>query len=368
MHIKPFKAVFPKVDLITSPSSFFSSIKYQYREYRASGVYNTWKDEAYYLYHIETEFGNHTGIVCATSVDDFNQKNVLPHEDTLAGKEQQMMHLLLKRKALVKPVLLGYHPKDNLHSVLVKEFANIKPIVDIVFENDEEHHRIWVVNDKRLKKKIEDSLNPLEKAYIGDGHHRSTTVSLLNASKELGEEARKYKYLLTAYFPFDQLRIWDYNRVFDISEIMSSSRFMAALSKYFVIRPIKAAAKPGKKHELCFLIDDQWYRMRWRKKYITKEEPGTVLLDSALVNKYIFQKILGIEDVRSDTRIKYYGGIVPMEKIIRQVKKFGLGIGLCIYPVSIDELTTMADQNLTLPPKSTFFLPRLKSGIVAKDL
>ena len=368
MNINPFKAVFPKVDLIPSPNSFFASIKYQYREYRASGVYSPTFDDAYYIYQINSQFGSHTGIVCGTAVDDFHNKKILPHERTLAMKEQQMMHLLLKRKALVKPVLLGYYPKDDLHKKLMNSIENIEPNIHVIFENNEEEHKIWVVKDENFMQEIHDSFSKLDAAYIGDGHHRTTTVSLLNTSKDLGEDAKKYKSLLTAYFPFEQLNILDFNRVVDISEIMSSSRFVAHLSKYFSIRPLKKARKPKQKHELTMLIDGYWYTLKWKNKFTSQKTDSGILLDSDLINKFIFEGILKIKDIRTDTRIKYFGGTEPMDKIIRQTKKFKNGVGFCISPVAIEELTTVADHHMTLPPKSTWFEPRLRSGIIAKDL
>ena len=368
MNVKPFKAVYPKVDLITSPKSFFNSIKYQYREYRASGVYSKSEDEGFYIYRIKTDFGVHTGIICATAVEDLNKNKILPHEGTLAVKEQQMMHLLLKRKALVKPVLLGYYPQDNLHELINERISLQEPMVHIVFENKEEEHTLWAINDEAFKKQVLESFSKLEKAYIGDGHHRSTTVSLLNASKDLGADAEQYKNLLTAYFPFDQLNIWDFNRVVDIGDIMMSSAFMAKLSKYFKIKPLKSSKKPAAKHELTFYIDGKWYLMKWKSKYLKKVDQAGVVLDSALINELVFKNILGIEDVRTDTRIKYYGGTEPMYKLTRQAKKFKNGVALCIYPVAVEELTHVADNAMTLPPKSTFFLPRLRSGIIAKDL
>lgn len=368
MNTYPFKAVFPKVDLITSPESFFASIKYQYREYRSSGVYSKNPEDAYYVYQIQSEFGKHTGFICATSVEDLNKKKILPHEGTLAVKEQQMMHLLLKRKALVKPVLLGYYPIDNLMEEVLEKIEKVEPTIKIKFDIAKELHRLWMVQDRDLMKRIHDSFEKLEYAYIGDGHHRSTTVSLLNASKDLGSDAEKYKNLLTAYFPFNQLNIWDYNRVVDISDIMPSSRFMAELSGFLKIKPLKKSRKPGTKHEMTMLADGQWYSLMWKEKHTRKKQEGEVILDSALMDKHIFQNILRIKDVRNDTRIKYYGGTEPMDRLIKQTGKFKCGVGFCIYPVAIRELTTMADNHLTLPPKSTWFLPRLKSGIIAKDL
>jgi len=368
MNISTFKAVFPKVDLITSPGSFFSNIKYQYLEYRNSGFYTESKKEGFFIYQIKTSVSKHTGLLCTTAVDELRTGGILKHEQTLAAKEQQMMHLLLQRKALVKPVLLGYRPVDKLIDYLKYLSKTNKPDIKVFFKNDKEEHLIWKVYKKQDVEKISNSFSKLKRAYIGDGHHRTTTVALLNASEDLGEDAIKYSHLLTGYFPFSELLIYDFNRVVDITDVMPSSKFMAQLSKYFKIKELKKRKKPETKHMITFYVDNVWYEMIWKDKFISKKKDNNVVLDSALINKHIFDKLLGIRDVRVDMRIKYYGGTESLDKIEKQANKYHVGIGICIYPVSDEELTNMADKNQTLPPKSTWFLPRLKSGIIAKDL
>jgi len=366
MNIKPFKGVFPKVDLITSPGSFFSNIKYQYLEYRNSGFYNQSKKDGYFIYKIKNEYGTHTGLLCTTSVSDLRKGAILKHEKTLAAKEQQMMHLLLQRKALVKPVLLGYNPIDKITDYLKYLAKTNKPDIRVVFKSSNEEHLIWKVYDKDDVSKISKSFSKLKKAYIGDGHHRTTTIALLNSSEDLGAEAEKYSELLTGYFPFSELKIFDFNRVVDITDIMPSSQFMAELAKYFNIKMLSSAKKPTQKHVVTCYIDNNWYELNWKKKYLKTTED--FVLDTALINKFIFGKILNITDVRVDMRIKYYGGTEPLSKVVKQSNKYHVGVGICIYPVSSEELTSIADKNETLPPKSTWFMPRLKSGIIAKDL
>ncbi len=368
MNIEPFKASFPKVDLITSPKSFFGNIKYQFREYRKSGFYKDAAKDGFYIYQIENDFGRHIGLICSTSVKDLQSHQVMMHEKTLASKEQQMMHLLLQRKALVKPVLLGYNPIDNIQSLLKSITQKKKPKVHIEFKEGKNIHSIWDITTKAQIEKIRKSFSQLTKAYIGDGHHRTTTVALLSQSKELGADAEKYNHLLTAYFPFEELNILDYNRVVDISEIMPSSEFVVRLSKYCKIEPLKSPSKPKSKHHITCYIDGQWYEMQWRKKYRKSTDNSKIVLDSALINKFIFEKILGIKDIRVDSRIKYFGGNEPLKKIMKQTNNFGTGVGLCIYPVSPSELSAIADNGETLPPKSTWFEPRIISGIIAKDL
>lgn len=366
MKVKPFKAAYPKVELITSPKSFFSNIKHQYIEYRDNGFYEQLDKEGYYVYQVKLADSSHIGIITLSDVTGLKKKRILKHEKTLAAKEQNMMHLLLQRKALVKPVLLGFRSNKTINQILQKTVSK-KPLVKIDFKEDSEQHLIWQVSDKKLVDQITEHFKKIKKSYIGDGHHRSTTVRLLSESKKLGEEARKYDNLLTAYFPFDQLKIWDYNRVMNITGIISIPELIVELSQYFEITKLEKATKPKKKHQLTFYIDGIWYKMNWKEKFLAKKKDG-LLLDSALLNKYIFGKILGVEDVRTDTRIQYYGGTQPLTKIENSANKKDQGLGVCIYPVSVKELTTMADQGQTLPPKSTWFLPRLKSGIVTKNL
>ncbi len=367
MNIKAFKAVFPKVDLITSPNSFFSNIKYQYSEYRKSGFYTTIQKSTVYVYQIKTKDSSHTGLLCCTDIEELRKNKILKHEKTLAAKEQQMMHLFLQRKALVKPVLLGYKPSNGIEKIINGVVKNKKPIIKIAFPHKEEHI-IWSIDESKKVTTVIDKFKNLDRAYIGDGHHRSTTVLLLNSSKDLGKEANKYNQLLTAYFPFSELIICDYNRIVDIADIMPSSQFIALLSQYFTITKSNIAVKPSKKHQVTFYIDQNWYVMEWKDRYIQKDDKSPVVLDTALINYLIFEKILKIKDVRIDTRISYYSGTESLRKIMRHAKRKEVGVGICIYPVSVDELTALADLHQTLPPKSTWFIPRLKSGIIAKDL
>jgi len=262
--------------------------------------------------------------------------------------------------------LLGFKSNKEINQIL-KKATKGKPLLSIPFKSDHELHTIWQLKKKVLVEALTDNFKKIKKAYIGDGHHRSSTVRLLNESKKLGKEAQKYDHLYTAYFPFDQLKICDFNRVVDITEIISIPEFIVDLSKYFEIEKLTKALKPQKKHNVTIYIDRKWYRLRWKAKYL-RSSNKEVLLDAALINKYLFGRILGIEDVRVDTRIQYYGGNQPLDKIENSANRKERAVGICIYPISIKELTAISNLKHTLPPKSTWFLPRLKSGIIAKDL
>ncbi len=368
MNIFPFRAAFPKVELITSPKSFFSNIKNQFREYRKSGFYDDSDKPGIYVYQVHSAHGKHTGIICCTNVQDLSDGILLKHEKTLASKEQQMMHLLLQRRALVKPVLLAYQSVGKINNIIKNHIKNNKAKVDITFEDKVERHIVWPITEKAVITKLTKLFSKVSKSYIGDGHHRTTTIALLSKSVELGDEAQKYSQLLTAYFPFSELQILDYNRVVDISEIIKGTEFMAQLSKYFDIEKLTKATKPTQKHTITIYIEKIWYKLSWKNEYLQAQKDGGPILDSTLINKYVFGKILGIKDVRMDQRIKYYSGLESMRKITKQVNRSQLGVAFCIMPVKAKELTDIADKGQTLPPKSTWFEPRLVSGIVAKDL
>ena len=366
MNISSFKASHPKVELITSPKSFFSNIKHQYREYKENNIYNDLEEKCLFVYQIKNNKHTHLGLLSMTDVAEMKKKRILKHEKTLAAKEQQMMHLLLQRQALVKPILLGFSSTTHI-DILLNKVIKKEPILEIKFDNENEVHSVWQISDDKTIAEFISHFGRIKKAYIGDGHHRSTTIKILSESKELGKEATKYKKFYTAYFPFKQLKICDFNRMVDISEIMSIPEFIVGLSKYFNISKLDGPSKPKRKHQVTTFIDGQWYKMKWKDKYIAQKK-DKVILDAALINKYIFQTILGIEDVRVDTRISYFGGTQPLSKIESAAQRKDAGIGICIYPVSVKELTALADRGKTLPPKSTWFLPRLKSGVITKDL
>ena len=268
------------------------------------------------------------------------------------------MHLFMQRHALVKPVLLGHEPIKGIEQDLKSTIKNKNPVVKVVFPDEE--HLLWAITDDKDIKHIISLAQKINRAYICDGHHRSSTVLLLNSSKDLGEDAHKYDQLLTAYFPLTELVISDYNRVVNISSIMPASRFIAHLSKYFKIQLIRKGVRPQKKHEVSFFIDGHWYLMKWKKAYLTQNIKSHVLLDAALINYYIFEKILKIKDIRTDTRISYYSGENVIRKIERNANDKKCGIGICIYPVAVSELTKTADKGSDLTTKKHLVRSKIK--------
>jgi len=182
--------------------------------------------------------------------------------------------------------------------------------------------------------------------------------------KKNGED---YRSLLCAFFPSDELEIYDFNRIVEGLKNVSLTRFMAGLSEVFEIKFLESAAKPKKKHEITIYVNNEWYSLKWKKEILKKYKNQKVILDANLLDEHILKPIFGIEDIRTDTRIKYVEGVKPIQEIIDKTNKVEGRVAFCIYPVKMEELLLVADQNKVMPPKSTWFEPRMKNGLVSQD-
>lgn len=369
MQLIPFQAVYPDVKLIASPEAFFSTVKNQFRDYVKSGFFQTSSDKSLYVYQIISPRGSYTGLITCTNIDDFITEKVLKHENTLAAKEQQMVHVVLQNKALVKPILLAYPSVIEIDTIIAETTKSEKPFFVVNFKETLEKHTIWAINDS---KKIADLTfhfkHKVKNSYIADGHHRvATMISLYNTKNHIYEK-QSLKNVLTVYIPFQDLQVYDYNRVLDIFNDISAIDFIVSLSKFCTIKKLDTRRKAKKKHEMTFLIADQWYSVKWKKKILNKYKKQNTLLDVALLNKYVLKGICNMTNIREDDRIKYINGVSGLSSIEKEVSKSDTKLGICLYPITKSELITIADNKKTLPPKSTWFEPRIKNGMIVNNL
>ena len=370
MEISAFQAVYPKTELVTSPESFFGSMKYQFKEFYNSGFFDKSDQEALYIYKIQNhdEGIEYIGILCFTDVHDLLQNKILKHEKTLAAKEQQMMRLILQREAHIKPVLLTYQDVPSLNQIVNEYISNQAFSFTLNFESTNEVHKIWRVSDgdqiNNIKQLFSQKVN---KSYIADGHHRCSTTEILYNSKELENAQQKFGKIFTIYFPLSQLIIWDFNRVVEVFNNTDIAKFLVSLSKYFNIRHLKTGRKPKSKFELTMHLSYGWFSLKWKKKILEKHAMEKVLLDCQLFNQYVLNKIIGVNNVREDSRISYFSGKEGTKVLEEQVRKYPNKVAFCIYPVLKEELIKKADALETLPPKSTFFEPRMKNGVISSE-
>ncbi len=365
-----FQAVYGDLSMIASPQSFYDTVKDEFQEYKKSGFFRQHNKDAFYVYEIQRTERSHLGLVACVDIQEFEHNHILKHEQTLADKEQKMMNLLLQRRAMIKPVLLTYPRQEELYGVLTAVRDEQQPIHEVAFESSGEIHRIWAIDKKSHCKHIESIFDQhIPRCYIADGHHRCSTTSYLHQSFE--KKKRKepsFDSLLSVFFDFEELSILDYNRIVDAFEDISPVEFMARLSAYFNISVLSVGAKPTQKHEITMCIGKEWYALHWKREILAEAAHPTVVLDADLLNKYVFEDILGVKDVRSDSRIDYIEGARDLDYFQHKVQKKPMAAGFCLYPVALEEVCSIAEAGLSMPPKSTWFEPRIKNGMLIHEL
>ena len=369
MHLFPFKAIYPNLDLIASPDTFFANVRVEYPTYRKHGFFRECKDESLYIYRIVDPSRNYTGIVTCVSIHDYLNGMIKRHENTLPPKEQQQTELLLARKAVVKPVLLTYHPVEAIYAFSEDLILSQKPFFEIYFEADKQLHQFWNVADPNqifLLKALFEQYVPT--SYIADGHHRTSTLAHMYEVSKGGPMESAYDRILCAFFPSSELEIMDYNRVVEGLEDISFTTFMAQLSQIMDIEVLTKPSRPREKHEMVMFINQEWFRLQWRRRLMESFQGDEVLLDVQLLNELILEKILGISDVRTDERVKYIEGRQGIKGVSERVGKDINRVGFFLYPVSMDDFMRIADEDQILPPKSTYFEPRMRNGVLVQGI
>ena len=362
MRIQNFRSLLPIPELISSLSTFTISVKKHYVDYVRKGFYQEIMEPCMYVYQYQHESGSHTGLLCNTSLQDSIDEKIIKHENTLASKEQDMMYMITERKAMIKPILMTYPTVSG-----IEDFLNsVKTRTCDLFLDDPERsssHSFWRLTPEESNQ-MKARFLKIEQAYIADGHHRH---AVLRNMYDLTEDHFKESYegLFTVYFSFDQLDVWDYNRIVHVTENISDASIIAKLSKYFDVEILSEWQKPKEKYELTLMMNYENYRLRWKESIIKSSESSTIL-DTELFNQHVLKEIFDVVDIREDSRISYIEGILSSHEVIQNVYKQESRIGFFLYPVEMKDLIALADRGDTLPPKSTWFEPRIMNGLISQ--
>ena len=366
MRIRPFQAVYPNLDVISSVDTFFGRVKYEYPDYKRDGFFSKIKEDAIYIYRISTADRDYTGLIACSDINDYLEGKIKRHENTLRSKERQQMQLTVRRKAIVKPVLLIYPRVIEIVELLNDYIRNHKQAFEIKFEAENQLHTFWKVSDETLIQKIQTLFfEKVPETYIADGHHRSSSTALMHQMMEGNPKGESFDLLLSAFFPADELEIHDFNRI--VERECSLTTFMAKLSQVFDIEILEEPTKPSQKFEIVMFINFEWFKLSWKSSVLNKYENQKVILDASLLDEFVLRKIMGIEDIRSSTRIKYVEGPKGLSFLRSRTIKKDNNVGFCLYPVELDDILTIADMGKTMPPKSTFFEPRIKNGLIVQE-
>ncbi len=327
--------------------------------------------ENYYVYAQTMNGKTQYGLVVCAYVDDYMTGKIKKHELTRKDKEEDRMKHVRVNNANVEPVFFAY-PHNNELDAIVKEVTKGKPEYDFVAELDGFRHTFWLIEDEAKIKRITEIFATIPSLYIADGHHRSAAAALVGDEKRRQNPAHKgneeYNYFMAVCFPDDQLTIIDYNRVVKDLNGLTDEQFIEKLKKNFDVElKGKDIYKPSKLHNFSMYLSGNWYSLTAKAGTYDDKDPIGVL-DVTVSSNLILDEILGIKDLRTDKRIDFVGGIRGLGELKRRVDSGEMRVALALYPVSMQQLIDIADTNNIMPPKTTWFEPKLRSGLVIHKL
>ena len=329
------------------------------------------KEEHYYIYAQTMNGNTQYGLVVGASVNDYLTGVIKKHELTRRDKEEDRMKHVRVCNANMEPVFFAY-PDDDVLTALLKRYAATKPVYDFVAPDDGFRHQFWIINDQNDIATITAEFAKMPHLYIADGHHRSAAAALVGAEKakqnphHTGKE--EYNYFMAACFPASQLTILDYNRVVKDLNGLTSEDFLKKLSEDFEVEDKgEAIYKPQYIHEFSLYLDKHWYSLVARPHAYDENDP-IKSLDVDISSRLILDKLMGIKDLRSDKRIDFVGGLRGLEELNRRVDSGEMRWALALYPVSMKQIMNIADTGNIMPPKATWFEPKLRSGLVIHRL
>lgn len=326
--------------------------------------------EKYYVYAQTMNGKTQYGLVVCAYVDDYMTGKIKKHELTRRDKEEDRMKHVRVNNANVEPVFFAYPHKDAIDAIVAKVVAG-KAEYDFVAPDGFGHH-FWVIEDEATIQRITEIFAEIPSLYIADGHHRSAAAALVGDEKRKQNPNHKgdeeYNYFLAVCFPDNQLNIIDYNRVVKDLNGLSDEEFLSALNKNFEVKEMGADIyKPNKLHNFSLYLSGKWYSLTAKEGTYDDNDPIGVL-DVTISSNLILDEILGIKDLRSDKRIDFVGGIRGLGELKKRVDSGEMKVALALYPVSMKQLIDIADSGNIMPPKTTWFEPKLRSGLVIHKL
>ena len=336
---------------------------------KQEGVYITDEDRSYYIYQLVMDGRPQTGLVACSSVDDYMNHVIKKHENTREDKEIDRITHVDTCSAQTGPIFLAYRSDKGIHDIVASYVENETPIYDFTAV-DGIAHRVWKIAKKEDVDAIYKAFQNIQQIYIADGHHRAASAVKVGLQRRqenpgyTGEE--EFNYFLSVLFPHDELRILDYNRTVKDLNGRSLTQFLEEISKNFIVEKAEGQVRPEKKGTFGMYTEGQWYHLTAKPELFEgKDAVGS--LDVSVLQDYLLGPVLGIGDPRTDQRIDFIGGIRGLSELEKRADS-DMKISFSMYPTSITELFDVADQELLMPPKSTWFEPKLRSGLFIHEI
>ncbi|RVU54037.1 DUF1015 domain-containing protein [Anaerosphaera multitolerans] len=322
-------------------------------------------DEALYIYTETLGGKSQSGIVGLVNVKNYIEKDIKVHELTLKEKELDRTNHFYHMKVQDEPVFLFHKRNEELKNLLLEYFNKNAPVVD--FDDEfEVNHKLHKIDDRVLINKIEKIFKDTDNLYIADGHHRTASIATVcKKLREEGEKSGESNYLMATIFPEDELNILAYNRVVKDLNGITEEEFLNRLKDNFKVTKLSSVESPKTKNNFTLILKDSCYNIEYigERNFSTYAES----LDVSILQDYILESVLDIKDIRTDKRIEFYGGFTSEDKIIDKIEK-GYALGILLYPVSSKDIIEISNRDEIMPPKSTWFEPKLRSGLFMHKL
>ena len=365
----------PEIDFPVGTSEYdacvYEKAAANFKKFKDNGWLVQDDKDHYYIYAQTMNGKTQYGLVVGAWVNDYMEGRIKKHEFTRRDKEEDRMKHVRVNNANIEPVFFAYPDNATLNELIMR-YAATNPEYDFIAPIDGFRHRFWIISDDADMKVITEEFAKMPSLYIADGHHRSAAAALVGAEKQknnpnhTGDE--EYNYFMAVCFQASQLTILDYNRVVKDLNGLSSQQFIDALKQNFDVEDKgEDIYKPTSLHNFSLYLDGKWYSLTAKEGTYDNTDPIGVL-DVDISSRLILDNILGIKDLRSDKRIDFVGGLRGLEELKRRVDSGEMRMALALYPVTMQQIMDIADSGKIMPPKATWFEPKLRSGLIIHSL
>ncbi len=328
-----------------------------------NGLYIEDDKANYYIYRQVMKGRSQTGLVACASIDDYSNNIIKKHELTREEKEIDRINHVYKCEAHTGPIFLTYREDKNI-SDIVNEWVKKEPVYDFKAD-DGVKHTVWVIDDENTVNKLQELFKSVEYLYIADGHHRSASAVKVGHIKRAEEDSytgeEEFNFFLSISYPDSELEVLDYNRTVKDLNGLSKEEFLERVKENFEVSESDEQVKPKEKHTFGMYIDNQWYLLKAKEGIFNPEDPVD-RLDVSILQNSLLRPILGIDDPRKSKRIKFIGGIRGLKELERRANT-DMKVSFSMYPTTTEDIMAIADSGEIMPPKSTWFEPKPRSGI-----
>lgn len=354
-----------------SGPELYKKVKRKFEQFRESKILVQESAPAFYIYRQEKEGNAHTGIIGCSSVHDYFNDVIKIHEQTLTEREQKLREYLEICDFNAEPVCMIYPDNDVITELTDKYVSSINPLYHFT-TTDKVTHTLWIVNSQADIETVKNAFSAMPAIYIADGHHRSASSALLAREKkekmgELYTGIEPFNYFMCVYFPESQINIYGFNRAIKGGRNVSSEELLSYISKNFEVEKCKSKSFTIQSpRTFCMYLKDEWYLLKFKKEILSKIDYSQ--LDAQLLTDMLLAPVFNISDLKTDKRVSFVSGVNGTEALERLVHSGKADVAFQLYPVSVEQLKKIADSHGSMPPKTTWIEPKMRSGLVVYSL